>query len=205
MNLPFKVCPECGVEHVHSALVCSDCQVALVLASEVGEAPPPAPLPSAAELTRVAVGSPWEMERLALELQQAGISSRVDAPSPGAPASRSLANTAPRGSGARLALYVLPDDAEPAAAVIRGLLLEDPSGEAGPARLGEAGPAREGEAREACPACGAPIAAGAAECADCGLAFVAVEEPCSFCGAAWTPEATACPRCGRARSGVGAS
>src|SRR5262249_58569831 len=92
MNLPFKVCPECGVEHVHSALVCSDCQVALVLASEVGEAAPAAPLPAVSELARLAVGSPWEMERLALELQQAGISSRVDAPSPGSPAPRPLAN-----------------------------------------------------------------------------------------------------------------
>ena len=190
MTLPFKVCPECGVEHVHTALVCADCNVALEIApAETAEAP--TTLPPAAELTRVAAGDPWEMERLALQLQEAGISSRIDTIPPGQAISRHVANAPARGasaSGARLALYVLPAEEEPARRVLRGNLLQDGSG--GAAR------AQEGVSLEACPACGAPISAIESECSDCGLEFVPVEDLCSSCGAVLAAEATACPGCG---------
>jgi hypothetical protein len=201
MNLPFKVCPECGVEHVHTAIVCADCNVALEIArTETAEPPTTAPLPPASELTRVAAGGPWEMERLALQLQEAGISSRIDAMPSGQVIPRHVANAAARGSsasGARLALYVLPAEGEPARRVIQGILLEDsPDG---------ATPAREGEPLEACPACGAPISEVASACTDCGLEFLPVENLCSFCGAVLTVGATACPSCGGAPPREGAT
>jgi ribosomal protein L40E len=199
VNLPFKVCPECGAEHVHTAVICVDCNVALEIAptEETPEPPPTAAFPPASELTRVAVGSPWEMERLALQLQEANLSSRIDRVDTGPGASRPLPNTAPRGSGARLALYVLPEDAEAARRAIQVLLLQD-----GPVAAAEA---REGAALEACPACGAPIAPTASACSDCGLEFVAVEDACSACGAALPPGATACPSCGAEPTGGAAA
>jgi len=170
--LPFKVCPECGVEHVHSALVCSDCNVALELAPAPGAEPAaPAPLPPASELAQVATGGPWEMERLALALQEAGLSSRIDTAPAGQPLSQPVARAAPRGSAGgagRLALYVLPAEALPALAVIRELLLQgDPAA---------GGPQREGDPLDACPACGAALSPVAAECSDCGLEFAPVED-----------------------------
>ena len=195
VNLPFKVCPECGAEHVHTALICVDCNVGLEIApTEAAEPPPTAAFPPASELTRVAVGSPWEMERLALQLQEANLSSRIDPVSPAElDATRRARGAAARGSGARLALYVLPEDAESARGLIQGLLLQEAPG--------ATAEAREGAALEACPACGAPISATASACSDCGLEFVAVEEACSACGAALPPGATACPSCGAESTG----
>jgi len=191
MSLPFKVCPECGVEHVHTALVCADCNVALEIApTDSAERPATAPFPPASELTRVAAGSPWEMERLALQLQEAGISSRIDTMPSGQGSSRHVANAPPRnasGSGARLALYVLPAEGEPASRVIQSILLQDSPG--------RDAAAREGDSLEACPACGTPISAVASACPDCGLEFVPIENLCSSCGAVMTA-ATACPSCG---------
>src|SRR5262245_1417257 len=170
MDVPFKTCPRCGVEYVATALVCSDCNVALeVLPTEGAEPPAIASLPPASELTRIAAGGPWEMERLALELQEAGISSRIDAMPSGAPSSRPVAGAPPRGSGAgaRLALYVPPSEEELARSVIQGILAE--------AGAGGGGRAREGESLDACPACGAAISPIASACADCGLEFVPLE------------------------------
>jgi ribosomal protein L40E len=191
MNLPFKVCPECGAEHVHAALVCADCNVALELAPAGSGEPATAPLPPAPELAHVAAGGPWEMERLALALQEAGISSRIDTSPSAQPTSRRAAGAAPRGSpgsGARLGLYVLPADADAARLVIQGILLQGGAGGVSPA--GERG------ALDACPACGAPISAAASACSDCGLEFVPVEDVCSRCGAVLDGEATVCPGCG---------
>src|SRR5262245_39002930 len=197
MDLPFKLCPECGAEHVHTAVICVDCNVALEIAPAEGPEPlPSAPFPPASELTRVAVGSPWELERLALHLQEASLSSRIDRVGPGEPALRQAPGAAPRGSGARLALYVLPEQADAARGVIQDVLLRDAPG-AGTE-------AREGAPLEACPACGAAISPTASACADCGLEFVAVEAACSACGAAVPADAAACPSCGAETSGVGA-
>jgi hypothetical protein len=171
-SLPFKVCPECGVEHVHSALVCIDCNVALELAPAAGAEPAAlAPLPPASELAQVATGGPWEMERLALALQEAGFSSRIDTTPPGQPLSQQGARSAPRGSAggtSRLALYVLPAEAEPALALIQELLLQGGTG--------VDGQAREGDTLDACPACGAGISPVAEACSDCGLEFAPVED-----------------------------
>ena len=199
MALPFKVCPDCGAEHVHTAVVCADCDVALEIAPiGAGELPATAALPPASELARVAAGGPWELERLALELQQAGISSRIESLTPAQPSSRQVAAAATRGSsgsGARLALYVLPEDADPAGRVIQGILHPDAASGVQPA--GEQG------ALEACPACGAPISGVAAACSDCGLEFVPVEEVCSSCGAVLPAEATVCQGCGASTSREG--
>lgn len=195
MNLPFKVCPECGAEHVSTALVCADCNVTLEIAATETAQPPNAALPPASELARLATGSPWEMERLALLLQEAGMSSRVDTMPSERAISRHVSNAAPRGSsrsGARLALYVLPAEVEAAGRVIQGVLLQDSPG--------GAAPAREGASLEACPACGAPISAVASACPDCGLGFVPIEDLCSSCGAVLIADATACPSCGAEQS-----
>ena len=202
MNLPFKMCPECGVEYVHTALVCADCNVALESAPTRADQPAATtPLPPASELTRVAAGGPWEMERLALELQAAGFSSRIDTVLPAQPlSSRHVANATRRGSagsGARLALYVLPAEAEPARRLIQSFLLQDSSG--GVAH------APEGEALEVCPACGASISAAASACSDCGLEFIPIEDVCSLCGTVLTPEATSCPSCGTSSPRGGAA
>ena len=107
MDLQPKICPECGAEYLHTVLVCSDCDVALEVPN-----PHPSPevrrqLPPASELVAVATGVPREMERIALELQRHGISSRVD--------------THP--AGGRVAVYVHPEDAGLAAQIVRDLVL----------------------------------------------------------------------------------
>lgn len=192
MAVTFKICPECGAEHVQTALVCSDCNVAL--ASAPGEATGPAAaveLPPASELVRIAAGGPWELERLALQLQEAGISSRIDSVLPAQPISRGVSAAATRGSpgsGARLALYVLPADLDPARRLIESALLEDAPE--------DAAPGRQGDALEACPACGAPIFGVASACSDCGLEFIPVEEVCASCGAPISADAASCPGCG---------
>jgi hypothetical protein len=198
--MTFKICPECGVEHVRTALVCSDCNVALVSASgEVAAPAAAAELPPAAELVRIAAGGPWELERLARELQESGISSRIGSPLPTPPISRGAASAATRaspGSGARLALYVLPADLDPARRLLEKVLLpEAPDGVA---------PGAEGDALEACPACGAPISGVASACSDCGLEFVAVDEVCSSCAAPISAGATACHSCGAPSPRAGA-
>jgi hypothetical protein len=190
MSLPFKLCPECGAEHVQTAQVCVDCDVALVSGPlETAVSLPSAPLPPASELAQIAAGSPWEMQRFALQLQEAGISCRVDE-RPGEPArARRGANAAPRGSfgsAVRLGLYVLPADVEAARSALQGFLLQHDAG--------DSAPTPEGPALEACPACGTPISAAASACADCGLEFVALEELCAFCGA--VAGAGTCPSCG---------
>jgi hypothetical protein len=138
---------------VHTVLVCADCGVAL-------EVPDPNPrptvqrqLPPAAELALVATGVPREMERIALGLQERGISSRID--------------NHPAGRG--VAIYVLPEDAGFAARVVRDLVFPQQDDE-----LQSSSPGTE---LEACPACGAAVSDTDAACADCGLAFVAGEDP----------------------------
>lgn len=199
MTLPFKVCPECGAEHVHTALVCEDCNVGLEIAPiGTGEPLATAPLPPASELTRVAAGGAWEMERLALALQEAGLSSRIDSVPPAQPSSRHVAAAARRGSsgsGARLGLYVLPVDEEPARRVIQSVLLQD--------GVGDVSPGTERDTLEACPACGAPISGVSSACSDCGLEFVPVEDVCSRCGAVLTGDATVCQSCGARASPKG--
>lgn len=189
MELPFKVCPQCGVEYVHTAQICADCGVALEVSG--ARQPAPSPLPPAAELQRIAAGGPWEMERLALELQRAGISCRIDGVAPSSPNGRSASRTSQRGaasSGARLALYVLPADAAPAERVLREAMFPEeadavPSSPAG-AEL------------DACPACEATIVEGATACTDCGLEFVAVDDLCAGCGAVLPAGHPVCPACG---------
>ncbi len=189
MDLPFKVCPQCGVEHVHTAQVCGDCGVAL----EVSDARQPAasPLPPAAELQKIAAGGPWEMERLALELQRAGISCRIDGVAPSSPSDRSASHTSQRGaasSGARLALYVLPAEAAPAERVLREAMF--------PEEADAVESSAPGVELDACPACEATIAEGATACTDCGLEFVAVDDLCARCGAVLLASHAVCPACG---------
>ncbi len=186
MSMAFKMCPDCGAEHVPTAQVCSDCGVALEVAP--AELPTTGPLPPASELTRVATGGPWELERLAFALQEAGISSRIDAllPAPSASGQAAAATRGSSGSGARLALYVLAEDEDPARREIQDLLLQTGGGAS----------ARGSEALENCPACDAPISGASSACSDCGLEFVPVEDVCASCGAVSSSEVAVCPSCG---------
>jgi len=153
MDLPPKICPECGAEYVHTVLVCADCDVALEVPNPHQRPALQRQLPPASELALVAAGVPREMERIALELQRYGISCRID--------------THPAGS--RVAVYVHPEDAGFAAQRIHDLILphEDDAVEL----------ASPGSELEACPACGAAVSDTDSACADCGLAFVATEDP----------------------------
>jgi ribosomal protein L40E len=138
------------------------------------------------------------MQQLALELQAAGISCRIDPIAPTRPPSREVARVAPRGSSgssARLALYVLGADVEPARRLIESRLLGESSGEFPQAT-------DEGGGLEVCPACAAPITSSAAACSDCGLEFVSVEDVCSSCGSVLPAEATTCPSCGASSTGA---
>lgn len=173
MDLPFKVCPQCGVEYVHTALMCTDCGVSL---DASGDRPfelesTPDPLPATSELQRIAAGSPWEMERLALELQQEGISSRIETVPTGPPNDREAARSSRRSSAGlniRVGLYVAPQEAESAERIIRQLILPHEAD-----ALEHSPPGAE---LDACPACGAAISDAATACTDCGLEFVSVED-----------------------------
>ncbi len=153
MDLPPKICPECGAEYVPTYLVCADCDVAL---EEPNQDPRPAlqrQMPPATELALVAAGVPREVERIALVLQGSGISSRVD--------------THP--DGGRVAVYVHPEDAGLAAQLVRDFVFPREGDE-----VGSLSPDAE---VEGCPACGAVVSDSDVACADCGLAFVASDDP----------------------------
>jgi hypothetical protein len=77
MQLPPKVCPECGEEYVHAASMCVHCDVALQLPSE-GAGAEPEGLPPASELTLVRAASVSWVRGFSLRLAEAGIPHRVE-------------------------------------------------------------------------------------------------------------------------------
>jgi hypothetical protein len=157
MELPPKICPRCGEEYVHTALVCVECDVPLGLDAPPEEAAfemPPVEALVALRNAEVA----W-IEGLAHALADAGIPSRVELPR------REDDSVQSRGLGAiRVTLYVRREDgpaatrvdAEFARTQVPDLPVED---------AGEWGES------DACPACGAPLGGDASECPECGLAF----------------------------------
>ncbi len=154
MELPSKICPECRVEYVHTALECSDCHVALVVPEEL-----PARddrLADLRELTPIRVESGSWISRLAERLREERIPHRVEAAE--APTGRH--------SGPQYALFVRAEDAEAARAVdtevLRRELPELSELPDAPATV---------DSEEACPACGSAVSPDEAECPDCGLNF----------------------------------
>jgi hypothetical protein len=152
-----RVCPECGEEYLPTVLRCVDCGVSLV-AEAPARAAAPGELPPVSELLCVRTGSLAIAQGLSAELAEAGITHRIQAVSPEAGAEPRRPDALPYG------VYVREQDAAAAAAVDHAFLrsqLPDLPADA------EAGAGGEG-----CPACGAPVAADAAECPDCGLALL---------------------------------
>lgn len=157
MELPPKICPECGEEYVHTAQTCADCGVPLG-----HEAPAEAPafeLPPSEELVALRNAEvPW-IEGLAHALEDAGIPSRVELPR------REDDTVQSRGLGAiRCTIFVRREDGERATRIdaefARTQVPDLPVEDAG--EWGES---------DGCPACGSALAGDAAECPECGLSF----------------------------------
>lgn len=157
MELPPKVCPRCGEEYIHTALVCVECKVPLGL-----DAPAPEPsfeMPPAEELVALRNAEVVWIEGLAHALADAGIPSRVELPRSEDDSVQS------RGLGAiRCNLFVRSEDAAAArridAEFARSQVPDLPAQDAG--EWGES---------DACPGCGTALAMDARECPECGLAF----------------------------------
>ena len=170
--LPPKFCPSCGVEYMHSAEFCSDCDVPLSLEppSEVGPAGA-GTLPPAAELALLLRDQPWELERTARMLESAGVRSRIDRV----------------GAGSELGLFVLPTERNAA------LVLVD---EYRAATLPDAEASSLGQTLSRCPACDTELAPGATSCTECGLEFPAATFTCERCGSEMSADDERCPGCG---------
>jgi hypothetical protein len=159
----FKSCPTCGGEFQLWVSVCPDCQVALVEGPvTVAVSPPPQELPPARELVCLERGDPWHLRELAEALQERGISCRIDVHPPDAAIRPPARRGAP--TQTRFGLYVRAGD-QAQAAEVRGEHLE----RAVPDAAGLGG--EPGALLADCPACGSPLAEGAASCASCGLEF----------------------------------
>jgi ribosomal protein L40E len=156
VQLPPKICPECGEEYVHTVQRCRDCDVPL--GHDAPIAAPVLDLPPSEELVAVRNAEvPW-IEGLANALAAEGIPSRVELPR------REDKSVQSRGMGAiRCNIFVRSQDAEEAAridaAFARTQVPDMPEAES---TWGEA---------EVCPGCGTALAADATECAECGLSF----------------------------------
>ena len=160
----FKVCRSCGQEFQIWAAECSDCRVPLDLsAGDELTAPESRPAPALEDLVLLRVGGTWELHAFAEQLQQQGISSRIDMPPDGSLASGRGSDAA----AAQLALYVARADL----AAVRELTDELAARE-----LAEAGIEEVERDPNACPACGELTAENAAACASCGLEFPEVGE-----------------------------
>lgn len=154
----FKVCRSCGQEFQMWATECSDCGQPLQLSSGEEIAAPEPPAPTALEdLVMLKVGSTWELSAIAEELQQRGISSRIDSPPEG-----SLARRDSRAAAAQLALFVPRADLEAVREYITELAAQERAAH---------GIEDVEHDPNACPACGEPLGDSAASCEACGLEF----------------------------------
>jgi RNA polymerase subunit RPABC4/transcription elongation factor Spt4 len=128
-------------------------------------------------------GDPWRIERVALYLQEAGLSSCVDSYPPG----RRLGSGGllSFGGDSQVGIYVHPDERE------QGMRLIE---EYDAGRMPEPEPA-ESEA-EGCPACGGELVPDGSSCSSCGLEFPVERFECVNCRAAVPDDATTCPECG---------
>jgi hypothetical protein len=156
VQLPPKVCPQCGEEYVHTVTRCADCDVPLGF--DAPAAAPALELPPAEELVALRNAEvPW-IEGLAHALADAGIPSRVEL------LRREDSTVQSRGLGAiRCNIYVRREDAADAARIdaefARTQVPDLPQADAA------------WEESEACPGCGSALGADAAECPECGLTF----------------------------------
>lgn len=172
-GLPPKTCPSCGDEFIQSMVRCPDCGVDLVVGPV--ERPAPPELPPATELAPICRGEPWEMQRIAEALQDAGIASRVDTYPPSGSGARPGAGTTreeeevPASLIGSLCVYVAFDDVQAATALAQQVQLG--------AVLGELGEGADQAPGDGCPACGAALPEGAVACPDCGLEFPDLAPP----------------------------
>ncbi len=160
----FKICPNGHGEFQHRMTYCPDCDAALELATSAD--PPPArravELPPAHALSCIERGDPRALHEIAEQLQQAGISCRIDAYPPDEP----IRLGGRRGSGvaSTFGLYVLPSQAEHSTQVRTQHIQQSLPELAGHE-------VAAGTELHACPACSEPLPEAARECASCGLAF----------------------------------
>lgn len=155
----YKLCPECRTEYTPVVTRCTDCDVDLVHADSLpGEEEEIEAFPPASQLECVRVAPIAWIRALSEALQERGLAHRVE------PATDTDAPDGQRpkvfGEAQLFGLYVRSECASPARELdgsIAAQLLPE-----------EAPPLDEGE-EEACPACGATLAADAIECSDCGL------------------------------------
>jgi hypothetical protein len=153
-----RVCPECGEEYLPTVLRCVDCGVSLE-AGAPARADEAAELPPAAQLVLVRSSSLAIAQGLSERLSEAGITHRIQVV-PDAPGGD---DERPRPAAMPYGVYVREADAAEALAVDREYLRS---------QLPDLPADAEAGAEGGCPACGAPVAADAAECPDCGLALL---------------------------------
>jgi hypothetical protein len=153
----FKICRSCGQEFQMWASECSDCHGPLHLSSgeELAPSDTTRPVPAPEDLVQLKLGGAWELQALAEQLQQHGISSRIDTP-PGESGRGS------RPAAAQLAIYVARAELDAVRAFTEELAARE---------LAEAGLEEVEHDPNACPACGEPTPENAASCASCGLEF----------------------------------
>ena len=183
----YKVCPECGGEYRLEIAVCADCGVPLVLPEEVPEKPAPAhgvlpsadafELPPSDDLVCICCRQTDALQILAGKLNAAGLAYWIDL----GPYLQSLEYAC---------LYVMPADADAAAALDEELFEGEPIEAADPEELAT------------CPACGVRHSPGARECESCGLnlgdeRYFPLSRACERCGAVVAIFAgPRCPNCG---------
>jgi len=173
MDLPTRYCPRCGDEFQPHIEVCPDCEEALVLEPPQAGGAAAETLPPAQELTCVAHGNSWDVRGLAEELQDAGLSCRIDRYPPVASQEKAGEADSPGrgiggfGQGVRLGVYVRPGDAAHAAELHQSRLRATLDG-------GDADAPAGGE-EAGCPACGTATDPGVEECPECGLHFPPAE------------------------------
>jgi hypothetical protein len=164
MLLPPKFCPSCRDEFVHSATVCGECEVPLVLKENLSDLAD-SDFPPEAELVCVRVAdSGWALG-LAELLKENQVPHRVGMSDPEA-------------AKQVYGVFVLPDDVEIAreldAVHARREMPDLPEG-FDPREM-MTGPAAEGDSLEdVCPACGDALESNAQECTGCGLALLVAE------------------------------
>ena len=165
----FKVCPDGHGEFQNWVERCPDCGATLQLAKD-GAAPPPPraanELPPAHELRCIERGDPRALHEIAAQLQDAGLSCRIEPYPPDQP----IRLSGPRGSGVTttFGLYVRPADADEATRLRTEQLRRSLPEAAGHALAA-------GTELSDCPACGEPLAEGARACDACGLEFPEAE------------------------------
>lgn len=154
MQLPPKVCPDCGEEYVHSATTCPDCDVELRLEGEAAEGVAADTLAPSSELARLRVVPDAWAVALSEELRRVGIPHRVEP----------LPDMRAPGQGTMYGVFVRREDGPAALQIDSELALEQVPDAPDEIRVGE-------HDEDSCPACGDPIASDAEECPGCGLPF----------------------------------